>query len=278
MKTLLQALTLSSLASVAGCPAPEALTSIDGLEGGALTSGVTAPNVAADTGVIGALTTTTTSSTSSTTTTLQAETSTLGTATSTSLTTETLTVSTSAEIAALSVDAIDAEAVTAVTVAADVIAADALRLTPTAGGRDDGSLIGHVVGAVAVAGAGYDGVDVDCFNAFAGSHVCGEVDVLHFLRSSNFSAQVQALTAAAIDGASFATATHAVVGFDGANQPIVADDCESWQGIKIAGEPPGLHARHVVDIEATGATTFLGRVSTSNSCAVDTIRVLCCGK
>ncbi len=270
-------LLVFAVSVVVGCPAPEAVTSVDGLEGGKLTSGIEAPEVTTTAATIETLSSTAATTTSLTTTTLDAQTSSLGAAEATSIETATLTVTGSADVADLAADVMTADSITAVSVTTDQLVAGSLHLRPT-GGLDDGSLIGNVVGVTPALGSGYDGLDRDCFNAFAGSHLCGEVDVLHFLRSANFSTQVQALTAAALDGATFATVTHAVVGFDGANAPIVADDCESWQGIKNAGEPPGLHARHVLDIEPAGGTTFLGRVSTSNSCAVDDLRVLCCGE
>jgi hypothetical protein len=277
MKILAQAFALSVLVLAVGCPPPsEPVISIDGLEGGKLTSGIDAPAVATEAAAIGSLTATTASVETTTTTTLDAQASTLGEATATSLETATLTVTDAADVGELFVEAVTADTVTTDSVGTGIVVAGALRLQTT-GALDDGSLIGHVVGVTETVGGSYDNVDRACFNAFVGSHVCGEVDVLHFLRSANFRPQVESLTAAALDGASFATVTHAVVGFDGANQPIVADDCDSWRQISNAGEPPGLHARHIITIEPIGSS-FVGRVSTSNSCSLDDLRILCCGQ
>lgn len=276
MNVLAHTFALSLFVPVVGCPTSEPVTSIDGLEGGTLTSPIAAPAVAVGAATIGTLTTTTTTAEATTTTVLDAQTSTLGEATATDLETTSLTVTGTSDIVDLTVETVDADTITTDSIRTDVVVAGALRLQTT-GDLDDGSLIGNVVGVTETVGGSYNNVDRACFNAFAGSHVCGEVDVLHFLRSANFRTQVESLTAAALDGASFATVTHSVIGFDGANQPIVADDCESWRQISIAGAPPGLHARHIITIEPIGST-FVGRVSTSNNCSLDDLRILCCGQ
>jgi hypothetical protein len=279
MKILSYALFPLSIVLVStGCPSPpDAITTIDGLEGGTLTTGVVAPTVAADSATVGGLSVTTLTAEATTTATLDAQESTLGEASSTSLDTVTLTVTDSADIVNLTAETLAAESVTTDSASAGVLVAGALRLKST-GVYDDGSLIGQVVGVTSTGGGSYEIVDRDCFNTFAGSHICGEVDILHFLRSGNFAARVEALTASALEGASFATVTHSVIGFDTNGQPIIADDCDSWRRISIAGAPPGLHARHVVSIEDLGGSAVFGRVSTSNRCTLDDLRILCCGQ
>lgn len=274
MKHLMHAML--AVLAVAGCPQapPEPIASIDGLEGGSLSTDVTVPTLVATAVRAGDVTTTTLASGDATITSLTTESATIAT-----LAAATITADAASVEGAFSAESIEVVDLTAVAVAADIVRARSLRLASTSQPLDDGSLLGVVVGATAVDGnGGYPGLNSVCNVAFNESHVCGELEILHFLRSINFSIHVQSLGLASIDGASYATTTKQVIGFDALNEPIIADDCESWLGVQNAGALPGGHARHVLDIESIGGSVFFGRVDTSNLCSLDDLRVLCCGQ
>lgn len=148
---------------------------------------------------------------------------------------------------------------------------------------DNGGVLGNIVGVYSVQpgeGVGnYSAADRACANAFAGSHLCGELEALRFARGTvgGIAERVLALGGVAIvDGASYATFSKAVVGLTGTNEPIVADDCEGW-ALSIAGTPAGTHARHVLRLqELSAGVAYTARPDTTTSCSTDDVRLLCC--
>jgi hypothetical protein len=272
MKIFAHALAVLCVATTA-CPAPADISSVDGLAGGELSSSLAVPSLT----VAGDATAEAINSTS-----LSAATATLDaldvtTVTATSIdvdavTTDTLSVAqqtTLTTVAATDVasDSVSTTALTAATAAVQSLA------TPPSTGAPASPLFGPVVGATAILGGGYDSISSDCNGRFQGSHACSEAEVLHFLRAPAFLPRLDDLDVESLDGASFFTATRAVVGFDDQSRPIIANDCGSWLSITIPGSPPELNARHILTFEQPS----LPRIETTNDCSQGPdLKILCC--
>ena len=261
---------------LAGCPGPgAAITSIDGLAGGAVTTPISVPSLAI------------------------AETTTTADLSATSASIDELSVETSATI----------EDLTANTLTATTLAADTAELTELSSARatvtalalppvvaeppsavDNGGLLGNLLGATATAGdaltniGGYAAANAACVDEFAATsitaHVCSDLEVLRFARGSAEAVTVfsQSPAGAGIDGASYATMSIAVVGFNSTDTPILADDCGGWaNGLLVAPDAEHIHARHVLRIFSVDGTSSLALPETTNDCSIPSIRFLCCG-
>jgi len=269
-------LLLSVLAIVlAGCPAPGSITSIDGLAGGAVTSPIAVPSLAAAEGV-------TASDLSATTGSIDEF------SVATSATIEDLTANT---VAATTLSA-DSAALAEMSAARATVGSLALPpvVASPASAVDNGAILGNLIGATSSAGAplseigGHAAANAACVVEFGvqspTAHVCSELEVLRFVRGSAEAITLfsQSPAGSGIDGASYTTMSNAVSGFNSADAPINADDCGAWRdGLLITPDPDHIHARHVLRIFNFDGTRSVASPEVTNDCTIANIRFLCCG-
>lgn len=261
------------------CPGPSGntITSVDGLSGGALSSKLTVPGLTVE------------------------GSSTLASVTATSATIDELTVTTNVQAASVSSTTVITQSIAAEAASIDSLSATEATVTslvlppvvsepPSA--VDNGGVLGNLLGATSsggptlATGTGYTTPNDACVAEFGDesphAHVCSDFEVLRFARSNSEAIALKFQSAgaagASLDGASYVTMSHAVVGFNSSSAPIVADDCGGWSvGLVATPDPESTHARHLLRVFSVDSDQYVARPETTNNCSFDAIRFLCCG-